>query len=290
MWGHRQHGFTIVETMIVLGVSAALVSTAMLYVGGRQNRTQFTVAINDEKQFIEETINETANGYYPHATTFDCAGSTGARPAFSNIGTSTKQQGANSGCTFLGKVMVFGADSFSNVAIYPIVGNQKTAGANARDVQSFAEALPVVLGPPGTATLPNFSTTRVLENGLSLVSATYAGSYTNHLGILVFADDLSQYSTSAGNLNTAADRLDLFTYPQATVLSLGTSATTPAISTALVNDPVNGMNVSAPQTPGVSKIDLCFASGGTNQSGKITISGAGQLSVSLTIWSTKTCT
>jgi prepilin-type N-terminal cleavage/methylation domain-containing protein len=221
--GNQQQGFTIVETLIVLAVSAALLLVGMLFVSGRQNKTEFLVAINGEKQQMEQLINETANGFYPHSQDF------------------------------------------------------------IRDIDSFTEAKPVALG---TSSGVDLSTASQLNNGLSFVKATYtpkggaAVTYT-HLGLVVLAFDLGQYSPSGGNLNSAAQRLDLFTYP-ASVLNVGSYQTNAQLTSR--------MNGSLPQTsPALSSVDLCFASGGTNQSGKVTISGLGNLGVSLTIYSGKTC-
>jgi type II secretory pathway pseudopilin PulG len=293
--GKRSAGFTIVETMIVLGVSAALLTVGLLYVNGRQNKTQFMVAINGEKQVIEQTINETANGFYPklNGKDFTCLGSAGAQPTFNLAGTSL--QGTNSGCTFLGKVLTIGVDGDgSKTVIYPLVGNQKTTGASARDVQSFAEALPVVMGPTNSATpaWQDLGVTTSLDNGLKLLNTKYTflngTTYTPLVAVLVIADNLSQYAPNSSNgLNSSAQKLDLFTYPSASVLSLGLSAypsskTLVDTSNAAGNYPPSGAS-------GVSKVDLCFVSGSTNQSGIITVSGLGQLSVTLSIKNNKTC-
>jgi type II secretory pathway pseudopilin PulG len=289
--GDRSAGFTIVETMIVLAVSAALAIMSLVYVAGRQNRTQFTVAVTGEKQYIEQTINETLNGFYPHTHKFTCNGSrSAAAPTFSGIDSAATVQGGNSGCTFLGKALAFGAGNSSTVAVYPLIGNQQfTTGGTTRDVESFTEAAPVTLGP-GSASLPDLSTSTQLDNGLTLSKATY--TYTdststsyNYLGLLVLAYDLSQYSVDSGNnLGSAAQRLDLFTYPASGVLSLGSSSN--PTSTALVA----AMNTKVPVTsPGLKSVTLCFTSGGSKQLGLVTIAGQGALSVTEQIQETTTC-
>lgn len=310
--GTRSAGFTIVETMIVLAVSSALLIVAYTFIGGRQNSTEFMVAINDEVQAIQQIINETANGYYPNGQSLSCSGKTdGTAP---NIATAAGPgQGSNVGCIFLGKILTFGATNPpATMTVYPVVGNQQYLnGATLQDVESFTQARPVALGGgqspfDPTVTLPDLSLTTQLENGLTFVpasaGATQGSGYTyvdtgfsaaQSMATFAIADNLTQYSVSGGNLNTASQRLEL--YVIASAQGWGRFP-----SVAAMDNKLNG--VSPPSTVASSpladrygthflkQVDLCFASGGTNQSGKITVTGLGQLSVSLTIYNDKTCT
>ena len=98
-----ESGFTIIEVMVVLAVSGAILLAAIYLVGGRQNDTEFTQAINDIQSQIQETINDTINGYYPYSASFQC--STSGAPGNTGQGTSGSISGA---CTFVGKALQFG--------------------------------------------------------------------------------------------------------------------------------------------------------------------------------------
>ena len=304
--GNRSAGFTIVETMIVLVVSAALLATGMYFISGRQNKTQFMVAINDEKQFLEETINETANGYYPYTQAFTCTGKTDNSAALV-VPASGPGQGRNNGCVFLGKAVAIGVGNTLTSMVIPVIGNQKST---TQDVTTFAQAHPVALGgglnpSDTTQTLPDLSISSQQENGLVFQKANYTyvnqtvnpPTYTTYggAGLAVFAlvSDLSQYQQSNGNLVSASQRLDLLPFGGAESWARPASA---AALTNLINGVTPPSTVGAftlkdrPATSRLSRIDVCFTSGSTIQSGLITISGLGRLSVSLAIYNNKTCT
>ena len=86
-------GFTIVETMIFLAVSGALVVVGLSAVYGTQGRSEFRVAVNDAQQQIDKVINNVSNGYYADTSNISC----------SNIGNNTvissKQGIFNTGCS-----------------------------------------------------------------------------------------------------------------------------------------------------------------------------------------------
>lgn len=290
--GNHNAGFTIVETMIVLGVSAALLAMGMLLIAGRQNKTEFQVAINGLKQQIEQTINETANGFYPNNGGFVCTGNQiAAKPVLALQATSSNQ-GSNTDCIFVGKVLAFGAAATgddSTVIIYPMLGNRQynDISDGIREVQNYTEAAPRLLAPGKAA--PNSinevidaSTTQTLQNGLRLVSATYGGlSVTSTSAVFALSDDLGQYGLSDGSLKTGVQSLNL--YGWSNIGSAGFAAGSQDVSQFVYNTPGS---LIVPLTD----MQLCFASGGTKQAGKITIKGEGNLAVSLVIYSgTTTC-
>ena len=78
--GLKSRGFTIVEVLIFLAVSSALMVSAFTLISGSQNKAAFTVGINDVQQQINAVINNVSNGYYSEsATSQGCSvGLTGA--------------------------------------------------------------------------------------------------------------------------------------------------------------------------------------------------------------------
>src|ERR1044072_1792136 len=102
-----ERGLTVVETMIVLAVMGALFVSAAILMSGRISRVEFTQAINDIQSSLQQTISQVGAGYYPNAGNFSCNGTAGTV----NITGSGTNQGSNTGCVFLGKVLQFGVKS-----------------------------------------------------------------------------------------------------------------------------------------------------------------------------------
>lgn len=301
--GDRSAGFTIVETLIVLAVSGILAISAMVLVSGRQNKTQFQVAATSIKQQIEQLINETANGYYPSNNDFTCSGSSGSVTITSAAGA----QGTNSTCIFLGKAVAFGvgatgADRESFI-VYPLVG-KRFAGATSTEVSTFAQSKPLALAPSttgvGNLSGIDYSTSYKTKNGLSLSYAEYnertaptgaAPSGTvvslgkSNYAVVALADQLGQYQAQPdGTLNSATQKLDLFEMDK----RAGWAAF-PAVpaSSKIVVDYINLLGID--ETKVIENLNVCFNSGTTNQSALITISGRGQLAVTLKIYGSKDC-
>ncbi len=145
-------GFTIVEVLIVLAVSSALLVTAYALVSGRQKRTQFTTSINDTRQQLQQIINETTSGYFPASDQFVCQDPGTQQPVtFKAAGAADPGgQGSNQGCVFLGKSIQFGLDvtdpGQSQLAVVPVVGRQTW---NSLPIKTLAQAIPRAAWPEG---------------------------------------------------------------------------------------------------------------------------------------------
>jgi type II secretory pathway pseudopilin PulG len=287
--GTTSSGFTIVETLIVLAVSAALAGSMILLVNGRQEKTEFQVAVNSLKTKLQQIINETSNGYYPNNGDFSCTG-TSTGPSISSI--SHASQGTNNTCIFLGKAVQLGiktgsADANQSFTTYPLVANRyDTTGA---EVSTFAAAKPIALskGSNPYQNVPDYSENFSTQNGLFLVPggvkyliidhAGHASTTQSSYAIFALADQLGQYAATSGDIGSSVQNLDLFKFAD--------PPTTPADSTAIVDD----INTKIDDLVIVNSIQLCFSDGSPNRSALITISGQGQLSVTLKVYGTPSC-
>lgn len=267
--GGKNAGFTIIETLIVLIVTCSLAVTAMLMVSGRQNKTEFMVASNQLTQELQQIINETRSGYYPRSTDLACAHG----PSINNTG---GDQGKNKDCVFLGKAIAFGVAATSSdkesFVVYPIVGNSKVSSASdATDALTFTDAKPLPVGPNTTNDISEIKRT---HNGLEFAKAVYhydsGVDLTSAHPVAVFGvlDDLSVYSVGDDGLNSGTQSLNLFGF-------VGADAFLASNSGGIANDITNKVE----DTKVLESIDLCFNSGGTDQSVVITVTGRGQLSV-----------
>lgn len=273
--GHKAQGFTIIETLVVLGVSAALFVAVVATLSGRQGRTQFSQSIQDVRSQIQQVINDVGSGFYPDTNNFTCAASLSG-PQITATGSS--KQGANTGCIFLGKAIQFQvANSTGNeqLQVYPVAGLQRDSSGN--EVTSYAAAKPKVIAPSTSSpTTPDASTTAIVKYGLTL-EKMYYGSSKVDVGAVAFLNSLASYSGSG--VDSASQHLNVIPINN-TTLNTSPHANAQNINNNLATSPLN-------DSTGIS---LCFVSSSSNQSGIITIGGNGrQLSVTLNIKEDKVC-
>lgn len=265
--GERQGGFTIIETLIVLAVSGALLMGAVLLVAGQQRKVEFSQAAQDIRSVAEQMITETSSGYYPNAGNIRCvAGASG--PNISQV--AGTQQGTNTGCIFMGKAIQFGNSGDRSQYVMHTVAALRTNDG------TLSSARPRAV---------DFDSARVrgqLRNGLTVHSMRYvSGGTANDISTVVFASGLGSYSDS--QLLSGTQSMTLLPVPASgTVATVNTTAAASAISGQLDD--------SAPQNPDGGVL-ICFNSGGTGKSALLTIgSNNRKLSVTLDFKNTVDCT
>lgn len=269
----RPGGYTIMEVLIVLGVTAILFASAAMLIAGRQNRTAFEQAIRSIHSQIQALIEEVTIGHYPDITTIECEATAGGP----RITPGSGSQGTSGACIFMGRAIQFGVAGTDpeQFKTYTIAGLR--LGASGGAVQSLSQVRPILVAPstaqPDT---PDLSTTGLLEHGLTTAFMVYGDSNVPIGGLAIWQGLPAQ---SGGSLVSGSQ-------------SVGIS---PILNTALGMEPrqfvdvANGNLASGP-IDDPSGIRLCFVSGGTNQSGLITIGGNQRpLSVTLDIKSNTTC-
>lgn len=269
----KARGFTVIETLIVLAITGGLFVAVALSLSGKQAQTQFDQAIQDVKSQIQQAINDVSVGYFPNRNNYTCT----AGPLGPVIGSGASNQGANSGCVFLGKAVQFGISGTNpeQFRVFTIAGLQKDASGN--EVTTYAAADPVVIAPSTVnPTMPDGSSGGQLNYGLTTLKAYYGSPATN-IGAVAFVNSLAAYS--GNGLVSGSQQLNIIPIT-GSALNVTSQAAATAIGAGLAASPTN------PST-GVS---ICFVSGTTNQSGLITIGGAGrQFNVTLSIKGNKTC-
>lgn len=271
----RDGGYTIIEVLIVLGVTGVLFVSAAIMISGRQNRTAFEQAVREIQSQIQQVADEVATGYFPD-TDFSCsAGPSG--PVLAT--TSSAGQGTKSGCIFLGKVMQFdvGGTDPEAFRVYTLAGLQRTAGG--QEVSAYGEAMPKVVAPTTSSpSLPDISTPGALQNGLTTAEMYYlnlAGTVKTNIGSVAFVKTL----TSGSGITSGSQQVDVIAV-QNTWLNGQPSGIAEFINNNIATSPVN-------PSRGVT---ICFLSGATEQAGVITIGGDNRtLAVRLDIRSTRSC-
>jgi hypothetical protein len=160
--------------------------------------------------------------------------------------------------------------------VYTLAGLQRNSAGD--EVATYAEAAPKVVAPSTSSpTVPDASSTGKLLYGLTTHFMNYDAGNTN-VGAVAFVNSLAEYSS--GSIVSGAQQVQVIPINN-TGLNVSPNGAAESINNNFVASPINVAD----------GVRLCFASGGTNQSGLITIgSNNRQLSVTLSIKeNNKTC-
>lgn len=268
----RKHaGFTVVEVMIVLAVTGLLFVSAATLISGRQNQAAFEQGIQQVQSQLQQVINEVASGYYPNLNDFTCKNTGGLL----TITGGASAQGTNGDCLFVGKVLQFGsgvATDPEKFATFSLAGLRTNATGDQN--MTLAATSPTVI--------PNATTTTQLEGGISVDSMWYGGVKSNKISALAFTSSLGTINGSG--ILTGTQQINVIPI-QSTALTQST-ATTPGIIHGELSNAAAIVNPSG-------GIQICFASGGTDASGLVTIGNNGtsgrELGVTLDIKSGRSC-
>lgn len=135
-------GYTIIEVMIVLAVSAALFATSIIAYSSQNRRTQFTESVQTFAQTTQDVLNDIDTGFYATDQSFSCTAGSGQPVIDPNT---SSNQGSNSDCIFLGKAIQFApSDSHQAYDVFTIVGRRVKSGTD-DIVSSLNEAQPKII-------------------------------------------------------------------------------------------------------------------------------------------------
>jgi hypothetical protein len=260
--GGNTQGFTIVETLIYLAVSTAIMASVLTLVGGSQNKAQFQQAVNDTNQQINDVIDNVANGFYNKVGDFSCTAPSGA-PIVNNA---PADQGTNKDCMFIGRVIQFGvAGKPENMTVYDVVGIREIDGLQ---VTKLSDAAPRLIAP-GVSTstgFPDASDKRLLKGGFSASKMSYKDSSNieqNVRGVAILST-FAQNSNGA-NFKPATQQLSFYAIKGTT---LGNTSKEFVDSANDVNNYIKDI--------GGDGIQVCFDSGTTKQHANVFIGGSSQ--------------
>ncbi len=139
-----QRGYTIIEVVLFLAISSSLLGIAFVGFRDRQETTQFSQAMQDVQSSIQDTLNDTQNGFFLRATdtTCDLSGPGNTPRVYSDATTTGKNLGSDQSCIFLGKVLVFGTPANpSEYRVYTVVGDRATGTTTVLAKPTIADPL-----------------------------------------------------------------------------------------------------------------------------------------------------
>lgn len=240
-------GYTIVETMIFLGVSAALFVSASVLIAGRQRRTQFATTVRDFSNKLQSVNGNVASGYYNTSGTIDChtSGSNVSISAGSN------EQGTNADCMYLGQIVVSPQANQSDFKIVSVVGRRVTGNNPVREVKDLNEAAPTLYtNTAETYSLAGADFLSVSVGGTKLVPDS-SGSTS-----IAFIGSLASYN-DAGGLQSGGSHTDVFKITSGD-LSTNNNQIEAQLKTA---DPVSQQPVEYCLTNGEQNAKVTFIAG-----------------------------
>lgn len=257
--GKTTRGYTIVEALIFLAVSGALLVSAATLISGRQERTRFSQAIDDVSQNLQDIFNDTSTGFYPSANNLRCVDLNGS-PTVADLQiteVSNTEQGTNKDCVFSGKLINFPANS-TNYNIYTMI--------TARESTAFIGSHTKLAGA-GVINAGIFdtrgNTVDVRTNRVVIKPINYPVSPRVNINSLVVVSDFG--SSSGEALTGNAGKLKLYGYNNGAINS--SPLTTTVALAGLVNIPSD------------SQVIICLSQGGSDASRRGYISITPQLTL-----------
>lgn len=189
-------GYTIVELMIVLGVTGAIAISAFSLVRGQQAKNEFTQAVRDFETKLNDIANDVSKGYFPDiGGNRQCVAPAGADLRFDPPGVSVGQ-GGSTDCVFAGKILQFniGSGDESQMNLVSLVARRRTR--DDKPVTSLAS-----LANNDLEAAPNLDEPVPLFFGLRAKSVKYNGVDGNNA--VVFMSGFANRSNASTNLSGA---------------------------------------------------------------------------------------
>ena len=196
-------GFTIIEVMIVLAISAVMLVSASAVFSGRRESTDFSQAMYDLQSQIQSIANSVSSQAVSGLQQYTCAPAliNGIMRPVLTPGSATGQD-----CIFLGQALQVTPGN-PTVSAYPIFGLRTVYSGNtdtgiAPSVLSDAHPEPAVSSTDPTD--PNnllLINTYTMLNGLNTVSAKLSGTESD---ILTFYSSLQDNNTSGNEISVSA--------------------------------------------------------------------------------------
>lgn len=258
----RLGGYTIVEAMIFLAISAVMFFLAIQFVGGQQNRAHFINTVRNFETKLTDIGNDISTGYYQGMGSGNLKCTPSATGPVFDTG-SAELKGSNIDCIFIGSVLKLGegADK-SKFTQYTLAGLRLNASGG--PVASLSEAKPQLYQTSAVVSPPPYLTSDI---GYGIViECVRVGDEsqpcTSNDAAIGFVAKLSGTSPSGGN-NIQANVLR---YPSILL------SNTAADSVTAMNDASNYSSANLNPAGGIT---VCLKGEATKQYALVRIGGEG---------------
>jgi len=201
--GRNRGGYTIIEVMIVIAITALLFASAVITFRGEQGRTGFSQSMQDLASSIQNYASKISSGTYPGSDGLQCDASSGQPRISNNNGTVASNQ-----CIFLGRVFMIQptGSSSDTISSYVIVGTRDIfAGGfdSGTLISSLDQAQPNLAEYSGTTNpvlQENFSLTNGSQITKSSVSPAAGSRDYDMIGLFNNLQTTTGGTSNANNL------------------------------------------------------------------------------------------
>lgn len=127
MGAHTQRGFTIIETMLVLAITALLVTGVFVGIGTSINVQRYRDSVQTLKSLLQDQYAEISSVRNDRSNNWACD----SQAATSDVGSVLRGQ---SDCVLLGRLVTINQ---SDITIYSVVGREASGSTTANDIDSL---------------------------------------------------------------------------------------------------------------------------------------------------------
>ncbi len=131
--GKRVGGFTIIEVMIVLASTGALLIIAMTVIGGQVASTNFQTGTRSFATQLQNIANQVTSGQYTYDNSISCYVDNQNPPEVQIDGNGNANQGSNQECVFLGKNIYIGPTPSNMIYSYIVAAPSNNATISTSD-------------------------------------------------------------------------------------------------------------------------------------------------------------
>ena len=209
-WGKVLAGYTIVEVIIFLAISGAILVASLGIFAGREERVRYTQSVDELENKLRDIFNDTATGFFPSNSDFSCT-STGTNISLSNSG--NIDQGSNTGCVFAGKFINFRPNGVSGYLgpkydVYTLVGSANADSIHSSQIKALGQG--DGFDNPGIKDQLEIGQNILIKDVLSNPGVIDTGNkkYVNSLVVASSFDGQDDIVTGSGNNN----RVKLYIY------------------------------------------------------------------------------
>lgn len=251
-------GYTIIEVMIFLAVSALMFFMAMVFISGKQAKAEFQNAVRDFESQLTDVANNVATGYYAKSDNFSCTRSGSPAEPRIDFG-SVNNLGQNTDCIYVGTVLKFNQGPTSGPAQFNQVAMAGLRESGGGPTATLADANPRPIADTGTQ---HNGTIMTIGGGAWVGCVAYD---TDHCDISSAGNAAVGFFTTFGSSSlspsTGGNSIQADTYVYPTV-NLGDGA---AQWVGKLRTPT--------QKPG--NVVICLRSGGNSEYALVKIGGGG---------------
>jgi len=290
-------GYTILEIMIFLIISTALIATATVAVGGSNAHTQFNQGMRDINSKIQDWVGNVINGFPGDGNqSYKCTAPGNSRPTI-NVGAGS----TSPDCIFIGKAIQF-TDSSSaptpdqptKIYAYSVFGARmyKDSSGNTTLSDNMYDSNPIAAtGQFSSGT--DLTETFTMGGGIKVLSINSTSSIgSGHSHLIGF---FSSFNTEQNTTQNGSESLNSFAFPidtnQTPANNPGGSAIAHCLelssSSSACKLPVTGDPNLWP--PALKTVQICFGNDNNNDTALLTISSNDGLGAQTTV-DYKVCT